>query len=52
MDTLYTFWDNITHYKTKLYIFWGFGLEPEAFRLRTYGVGRVWVLGFRLDMMV
>ena len=23
MDTLYTFWDNITHYKTESVYFWG-----------------------------
>ena len=23
MDTLYTFWDNITHYKTESVHFWG-----------------------------
>ena len=23
MDTLYTFWDNITHYKTESVDFWG-----------------------------
>ena len=37
MDTLYTFWDNITHYKTKSVDFWG--LMNSA----TKGIYRPWV---------
>ena len=37
MDTLYTFWDNITHYKTKSVHFWGLMNSATKIRVvRTY----------------
>ena len=42
MDTLYTFWDNIAHYKTKSVHFWW--LMNSATKLRGLGCR---CLGFR-----
>ena len=39
MDTLYTFWDNSTHYKTESVIF--LGLMNSATKLRIEGLNRV-----------
>ena len=44
MDTLYTFWDNITHYRTESVHFWGLINSATKFRVRGLNVG----LGFRL----
>ena len=41
MDTLYTFWDNITHYTTKSVRF--LGLMNSATKVKGFGV-----LGFRV----
>ena len=49
MDTLYTCWDNITHYKTKSVNFLGlmdsatkgYGGLAAGLWLRVYGIGRM-----------
>ena len=37
MDTLYTFWDNLTHSKTKSVDFWGLMNSATKCRVQTSG---------------
>ena len=51
MDTLYTFWDNITHYNTESVHF--LGLMNSATRSRASGLGgMVWGLGSLISGLV
>ena len=46
MDTLYTFWDNSTHYKTESVHF--LGLMNSATKIRGLGASGLYGSGFRV----
>ena len=50
MDTLYTFWDNITHYKTKSVHF--LGLMNSATKIVMFVIQPPAVLGFAVSAML
>ena len=51
MDTLYTFWDNTTHYKTESVHFWG--LMNSATKLGFMGCeSDLWAQAFSVDPTV
>ena len=50
MDTLYTFWDNITTIKRKVYTFGGFMNSATKQELRGFGSGLE--LGFLLQWVL